>query len=416
MEPSAPPNAPFSLTPEMVAAGERLVGTPLCSECLGRVFGRSGHGLTNPERASLLQGTVSALVPATPESCFVCAGAFNRWPTWTRRAREAIEGLDGERVTCGSRWDPELLAREEAIWGVAGSSWGETARAAFNREWGKHITADTGRVSLPGPAELTLIADLPLGRVEVSIASVYVQGRYRKLDRTIPQTHWPCRRCRGRGCDSCGGTGAMYPTSVEQLVGAPFLVATQAVGTRFHGMGREDIDARMLGTGRPFVLELLSPRRRRMDLPALSEEIRRTAEGRVEVQDLAPASSADVRTMKESAPPKSYRVTVRGEAPTESVKEALELVPHRAIAQRTPTRVAHRRADRVRTRRIVEVALVQAEAGRFTLDLKAEAGTYVKEWVEGDAGRTEPSLAQLLGVPLKVEELDVLQVYDGEVR
>ncbi|EQD65034.1 pseudouridylate synthase, partial [mine drainage metagenome] len=92
--------------------------------------------------------------------------------------------------------------------------------------------------------------------------------------------------------------------------------------------------------------------------------------------------------------------------------EALTLVMERAIAQRTPTRASHRRADRVRTRRIVEARLVSVDAGRFTLDLRAEAGTYIKEWVEGDDGRTEPSLAALLGQPLKVESLDVLEIHD----
>ena len=59
-------------------------------------------------------------------------------------------------------------------------------------------------------------------------------------------------------------------------------------------------------------------------------------------------------------------------------------------------------------------ALVEAAEGRFTLDLRTEAGTYVKEWVEGDGGRTEPNLASLVGAPLKVEYLDVLEIHDTE--
>ena len=88
------------------------------------------------------------------------------------------------------------------------------------------------------------------------------------------------------------------------------------------------------------------------------------------------------------------------------------MVTTRAIAQRTPTRVAHRRADRVRTRRIVSATVVEGGEGRFTLDIRTEAGTYVKEWVEGDGGRTDPSLAQLVETPLRVEYLDVLEIHD----
>jgi tRNA pseudouridine synthase 10 len=395
-----------------IASGLRERG--LCAECFGRVVGRAGHGLTNPERAERLAAALGLGPFAAGAACRLCEGAFDRWETWVRRARSAGEGYEWHRFTCGSRWDPELLAREEAIWTEVRSRWGESARTAFNRELGKRLAAATGTEGTTTGADAIFLADLPAGRVELTVAPLYLQGRYRKLDRTLPQTRWPCRWCRGRGCDRCRGTGKTYPESVEEIVAAPVLAATEGEGTRFHGMGREDIDARMLGSGRPFVLEVLRPRRRRPDATALAAAINASAVGRVEIGELRAAGPESVVLVKEANPLKSYRVTVRGDAAQAKINEALELVPRRAVAQRTPTRVAHRRADRVRTRRIVEVRLVAAEPGRFTLELRAEAGTYIKEWVEGDGGRTDPSLAQLLGTPLAVESLDVVEIHDRE--
>jgi tRNA pseudouridine synthase 10 len=128
---------------------------------------------------------------------------------------------------------------------------------------------------------------------------------------------------------------------------------------------------------------------------------------------VGPAVGEDVVALKEAAPEKSYRVGIVGDVPLGKVKEALSLAVGRTIAQRTPARVAHRRSDRVRARRIVAAHVVDEAVGRFTVELRTEAGTYVKEWVEGDGGRTEPSLASLVGVPLKVEYLDVLEVHDA---
>ena len=204
----------------------------------------------------------------------------------------------------------------------------------------------------------------------------------------------------------------MYATSVEELIAGPVLEATGGIGTRFHGMGREDIDARMLGDGRPFVLEVLGPRIRTVDVLALERAVNETARERVEILHFARAEPLEVLRVKEAAPEKSYRVGVLGTVSPEKVNEALALVVGRAIAQRTPTRVAHRRSDRVRHRRIVAARLLERAPERFTLELRTEAGTYVKEWVEGDAGRTEPNLAALVGIPLKVEFLDVLQIHD----
>ncbi|HTT73246.1 MAG TPA: tRNA pseudouridine(54/55) synthase Pus10 [Thermoplasmata archaeon] len=406
----------FELSDPVLAAARRALDRGLCAECFGRLFGRWGHGLGNPERARRIAERLGVAGPAGVADCAVCAGVFDRLPRWVERAEAAADGREWHRFTCGSRWEPERLAHEEAIALEIGSEWAESARSAFNREWGKLLEARTGAAGGPDRPDLVFLADLPVGRVEVTVQPLYVQGRYRKLDRTLPQTRWPCRRCGGRGCATCGGSGKTYPTSVEELVGAPLVAATGAEGTRFHGMGREDIDARMLGHGRPFVLELLRPRRRSVDLAPLAAAIAADSAGRVEVLDLRPADADDVRRVKEANPEKSYRVGVRGDVPVAKVNEALELATVRAIAQRTPTRVAHRRADRVRTRRVVAARLVEAGGGEFTLDLRTEAGTYVKEWVEGDGGRTEPSLAGLLGAPLKVAFLDVTEIHDPEAK
>jgi tRNA pseudouridine synthase 10 len=405
--------SPRPLPEALVVSAKRAEGRGLCGECFGRLYGRWEHGLTNPGRTEVIAAGMGAGPPGPDTECPLCGGLFARLPVWVDRCLRAADGYEWHRFTCGSRWEPELLAREESLWTEVGTEWGESIRAAFNRELGKAIEARTGASGGTTGADLVFLADLPVGRVETTILPVYVQGRYRKLDRSLPQTRWPCRRCGGRGCDTCHGTGKTYPESVEEIVAAPFLTATGGTGSRFHGMGREDIDARMLGRGRPFVLEILRPHHRTVDLSWIAQGLAEKGAGRVEVIDLAPADASDVLRVKEANPEKSYRVGVLGAISVAKVNEALDLALARAIAQRTPTRVAHRRSDRVRTRRIVSARLVDSAEGRFTLDLRTEAGTYVKEWVEGDGGRTEPSLAALVGVPLKVDFLDVMEIHDS---
>ncbi len=158
-------------------------------------------------------------------------------------------------------------------------------------------SAHTGASGGTERPDVVFLVDLAVGRVEVTVLPVYVQGRYRKLDRTLPQTRWPCRRCQGRGCDTCGGTGKTYAESVEEIVAAPFLRATGGEGSRFHGMGREDIDARMLGRGRPFVLELLRPApahaRPRADRRGARRERTRTGRGRSTSPPRRPPTSSE---------------------------------------------------------------------------------------------------------------------------
>lgn len=206
----------------------------------------------------------------------------------------------------------------------------------------------------------------------------------------------------------------MYATSVEELIARPLMEMSEGRDHRFHGMGREDIDARMLGNGRPFVVEILSPRSRTPDLRAATERIHAESAGRVEVVDLKPCPAAEVRRVKEEAHDKSYRVVIRGQVPEEKIIDALHLLSGQVLAQRTPVRVAHRRADLTRHRTIRKMEMVEKGEGTLTLEIRAQAGTYVKEFVTGDGGRTVPSLSAALGVPLEVVSLDVMQIHDEE--
>jgi hypothetical protein len=76
---------------------------------------------------------------------------------------------------------------------------------------------------------------------------ICIGGRYNKYSRTMPQTPWWL-------------DGEKHGvSSVQEEMQTALLAAYAARSSSFHGSGREDIDVRMLGSGRPFVLELMEP-------------------------------------------------------------------------------------------------------------------------------------------------------------
>ncbi len=125
----------------------------------------------------------------------------------------------------------------------------KAVRHEFGRLFGKGIAEKTGKSAEYKKPDIVVIIDPFAGRVKLQVNPLFVAGRYRKLVRDIPQSKWFCSSCRGKGCEKCGGTGKMYPESVEELSSKPFLEAAEGEKTAFHASGREDIDARMLGTG-----------------------------------------------------------------------------------------------------------------------------------------------------------------------
>jgi len=190
--------------------------------------------------------------------------------------------------------------------------------------------------------------------------------------------------------------------------------ASQASSERFHGAGREDINVRCLGTGRPFIIELRLPRLRDIDLEEMARNINDEAVGRVEVSDLEWCCRKDIPPLKQTRYDKTYQAQVAFETPVteESLKKALNLMASRVIQQQTPSRVAHRRAAKVRERRLRSFKVMAFEPRVCELELTCEHGTYVKELLHGDDGRTLPNLAATLDTPCQVTALDVLAVHD----
>jgi len=258
-------------------------------------------------------------------------------------------------------------------------------------------------------------------RSQAPPAKVFVEGRYRKLSRDLPQTVFFCPDCKGhprrrKNCERCEGFGKLTRDSVQELVG---WVAGQAFGTRknkFHGAGREDVNVRMLGRGRPFVLELLRPKNFDVDLAALEAEINRRNEGRLEIHGLHWTEKSRVRVIKEEKHAKLYRaLVVTGGAPAPE-RIAAVVGERYEIAQKTPERVAHRRAQLERERWVLVDRFEPVGDDRYELELRAQHGTYVKEVISGEGQKTRPSIAELLGVSCECIELDVLDILseDGE--
>ncbi|SIR77637.1 tRNA pseudouridine(54/55) synthase Pus10 [Natronorubrum thiooxidans] len=418
----------------------------VCDSCLGRPFAERSFGLTNAERGRALRTTVAMaddddFEPVDPEECWVCEGYCGTFDAIAETIVDALEDVDFATYQVGTRVPPlveenERLLREDAD---LEPDVGELLKQECNREVGRRVGAKTGTdVDFDRPDVLAIV-DLeafdPLEALEaesvtshavdVQVNPAFVYGRYRKLERDIPQTEWPCRECGGSGiqlgddgeepCDYCGGSGYMYDTSVEQVVRPHVVDAMQGEEGTFHGAGREDVDARMLEAGRPFVLEVKRPNTRDPDPAELEREINAAADGSVEVKGLRLATYEMVERVKEHDASKQYRADVEFADPIDEAdfEAALEELTGTTVEQDTPQRVDHRRASLTRERTVYDIDGDLLEPTQAEVSVHGEGGLYIKELISSDEGRTVPSLAGLLETDAEVTALDVIGV-EGE--
>ena len=410
-----------------VAADATATG-PVCDACLGRLAADRSFGLSNAERGTGLRVSLALARdddydPVDVAGCWVCEGRCGEFDAWADRAVDAVEDVEFASYNVGTRPPPlieenELLLREEV--GLDEDA-GEPFKSEFNREVGKRIGRRTGtEVSFDRP-DVQFTIDLAADELDAKINSTFVYGRYRKLERDIPQTEWPCRECHGSGrqgrepCDHCGGSGYLYDDSVEGYTAPIVEDVMDGTEATFHGAGREDVDALMLGTGRPFVVEVEEPRRRRVDVDRLQSDINAFADGAVEVEGLRLATYEMVARVKEHDASKRYRAEVAfdEDVTVEALADALDELEGATVEQYTPNRVDHRRASMTREREVYETDGDLVDSRHATVEIHGAGGLYIKELISSDEGRTEPSLAGLLGVGAAVTALDVLAV-EGE--
>jgi tRNA pseudouridine synthase 10 len=429
-----------------------LVKYPLCDNCLGRQFATLGYGIENSCRGQALklsvtlqanalhlsknkegllrlktlavngfsknaEETILHLKKRLPKkvsaNCFLCADKFNILDKLTQEALTNIEVYEYTTFLVGIELPVSVEEREDEFKAQFEVSYGESIRHEFGRLLGKRIAEKTAKVVDYRKPDIAIIISPFTLETRVQVNPLFVAGRYRKLVRDIPQSKWFCRSCHGRGCPNCGGTGKMYPDSVEEIVSKPLLEAALGEKTAFHASGREDIDARMLGNGRPFVVEISKPKRRFLNLKEIRQTINENGKGKVKVNALRFSNKDVVRKLKKAeSAQKEYRVLVEFENDVQ--EEALKLLEEKLsnflIKQRTPLRVAHRRADLIRERYIYKVKVKKLSPRKAELEIRCQGGLYVKELVSGDEGRTIPSVSELLENKAKPVKLDVLNV------
>ncbi|MBD3227225.1 MAG: tRNA pseudouridine(54/55) synthase Pus10 [Candidatus Lokiarchaeota archaeon] len=427
----------------------------LCDNCLGRQFALLITGLSNETRGKALKTVLlmrahkrvvgnenkeenlkliekiarnGQFIPARKtlekygikvdekKDCYICMGIMNNFDHYVKLVKNIIGSVEFNNFLVGSKFPSTIMEKEDSLRAQYKLNWGETIKGEFNRELGKLLLSnfEDKTVEFDRP-EIVIVINIKKDEVELNINPLFIFGRYLKLIRGIPQTHWTCKNCNGQGCEECDNKGYKYKTSVEELISEKVIEICEGSGSKFHGAGREDIDALMLGTGRPFVIEIKNPKKLFIDLDNLKQEINAYAKEKVQVIDLEFSDRDRIRNIKANAQMarKTYRATVKisSEIHENKIKNLETLLSDVKIDQRTPNRVLHRRADKVRRKKIYSFSVSEISSNQFIATINTQGGTYIKELISGDEGRTHPNVSELLGgVECIVQKLDVIEV------
>uniref|UniRef100_A0A8V0Z2S0 tRNA pseudouridine(55) synthase n=1 Tax=Gallus gallus TaxID=9031 RepID=A0A8V0Z2S0_CHICK len=220
--------------------------------------------------------------------------------------------------------------------------------------------------------------------IQCNNGAVFVAGRYNKYSRNLPQTPWIIDGER------------KLESSVEELIS-------------------EHLMAEFKADRRPFAIELVNPHRIHFtaeEMKGFQQTINNSSD-KIQVRDLQLVTREAIGRMKEGEEEKTktYSALIWTDKTIQKEHIAfLDDIKELKLDQKTPLRVLHRRPLALRCRIIHTMKSQYIDEHHFRLHLKTQAGTYIKEFVHGDFGRTKPNIGSLLNRTTDILELDVESV------
>jgi len=269
---------------------------------------------------------------------------------------------------------------------------GETVKIQLSGRISGEFSKLTGKRLERETPDLMVVFDLRSFSVEVASKPIFYHARYTKPG-GVAQKRELCQVCFGRGCDACGNTGYEREASVE---GALRKRLAKAGGKMtFTWMGSEDKSSRVFPPGRPVVIEVKNPFKRKLP----SKFALRTGAGLVKV------SGGTVLKSRPTALPRfRFRTLIYAEVDG-------RVTPTDLVELRRRFKNAEVRFDRLHGRQVVKKVYrvaASGRGGRLTIDAELDGGLPVKRFVNGDL--VSPSVAEVLKKEVACRRFDIYRV------
>ena len=312
--------------------------------------------------------------------CYICRGKMERIVDLIKNYKPSNSF---KSFGISSIIPKEYFKREEDVFDIR---LGESIKNQVNRLLIKRFSDKQYRVN---DYDIKFVLDFEKERIVEEHGDLFVFGKYFKLKPFLSQKRWRKKKF----------------LSVEEVVGEELNKVFKAKDYFMHASGREDVDATNTG-GRPFVFEL---RKAKVKDMSLLKEVEKKINERndVNVVFFGRVPRSFVTVVSDTHSDKAYKAHLNKNITKDERILIEKFFKNRVILQKTPIRVLRRRANKIRKRKVYEI-----KAHEDFLEIKCEAGLYIKELISGDEGRTTPSISEILGRGLKCTKLEVTFVDD----
>lgn len=326
--------------------------------------------------------------------CYICRGLMDNLGTIANSIVAAVKCFEFDTFLIGATLPTQLYEREDAIRARLKIRGRESIKHYLTRELGIRLAKLAQKEVEYGRPDIviTLTVDKE-NKVDVTVISrpLVFAGVYIKKSRGLPQKQGKCINCGGKGCSSCNYSGLSGYDSVEGVISREMMRITGGQTPKFTWMGSEDPSSLVLGSGRPFYMRILNPKKRKIK----NKTIKRNG------------IKATLKPIK-NVPAVQTHLIVKCKIHIKC-ENVLTKKILKKINSLSGSVVSFENKSKKGVKSIYSVRVRQVDSNHFTLIIVADGGLMIKQLVGGEE-YMKPNISEILGSKCECDMFDIMDI------
>ncbi len=326
--------------------------------------------------------------------CYICRGLMDSLGVIAKSILAAVKAFEFDTFLIGATLSTQMYEREDSMRARLKIKGKESIKYYLTRELGMRLARLAGKKVEYGKPDITITLTVDKeNNVDVAVTSrpIVFAGVYIKKLRGLPQKQDKCTSCGGKGCKSCNYSGLSGYESVEGIITKELVRITKGQTPKFTWIGSEDQSSLVLGSGRPFYVRIINPKKRNLK--------------NKRIKGNGITAMLSVINDKPVIQPR-FTVKTRIHIKCENVLTNKILKKLNSLSE---SKVSFENKSKMSTKSIHSVRVRQLDSNQFDLTIVADGGLMIKQLVGGEE-YMKPNISEILGAKCECIIFDILDV------
>ena len=359
----------------------------LCDYCLGRLFTKQLRLSSNKLLGKKLKNGRES-----NHSCYICKNLFDNLDHFLKLMLDSSFDYKFRTFSIGTIIKPSIVDRDDALKSEFKLKGIDGIKSDITKELGKLFSKKTKKIANYIDPDIIFTVNLKEPSCNLRSKPIVISGRYTKSKRGYSQKQKSCDNCSGKGCRTCNFHGISEFNSVEGVISKLIFKKFGGTTTKFTWIGGEDKSSLVLGSGRPFIVKLQNPLKRKIKLSDYASDF-------ISIFNLKIIDDSPKTPLKFSSLA-TIKISTDSKFDAENLKKLKNL-------KNSPIIVSEK-SGKSYEKKIFDINYTKTSDQIILVKIRVEGGLPIKRFVIGND--VTPNISETIGTHCIPEEFDFLEI------